>query len=291
MPNTCTETEYETGLPNTSTNTGCTASKSEVPTMVTIATMAPALLVCLLLVRPNSVGAHVNNVGLSGLFAIATSDTHVRSADRLAVSIVATGNGSQWNASTGYWMGMFAEGASLEPAPSWIRNYCPPGGCAGTTPPYTATAPIKYWSIYPKAPGDAPGIWTFDVVVLNYRARVFFALFEDVLEPRLLARTGPVAVDRALCEPTGVHLARTNVSGQCRATWQSAEPTGAVRWRRQADTTWHIGASTPSTYTADALCGFPANVTFGFFDPGVIHTAVFECSSITGPVASQSQAL
>jgi hypothetical protein len=61
-----------------------------------------------------------------------------------------------------YWMGMFADGANLSASPAKYHAYCGgQGGCAPTTPPYTMTAPIKYWGISP-APNTTCK-WTFNV--------------------------------------------------------------------------------------------------------------------------------
>jgi hypothetical protein len=41
----------------------------------------------------------------------------------------------------------------------------------------------------------------------------------------------------------------------------------------------HSVASTSMTYTADMMCGVPAN-SFGFLDPGHLHTAVIPSSHV-----------
>ena len=81
-----------------------------------------------------------------------------------------------------------------------------------------------------------------------------------------------------LCEPTAIHVARTAVPSQYRVTWQSGEPAGTLRWRPaaapEADAV-DVRANA-STYARSDVCGVPANVSIGWFDPGWIHTAVFD---------------
>lgn len=178
-----------------------------------------------------------------------------------------------------HWLGMFLQGSNISVIERY-RNYCYPGGCSPTTPPWTATAPIKFWNL-----NDGKLLSEFRVHVINYRAPVFFAVFESTDQPRLVARTPPFAFARMRCEPTGVHLARTSSPGQLRVTWQSGEPAGSLRWRQRplasaphGDDGWRDVAATSSTYTIDKLCGLPANMSIGWHDPGVIHTASIDAT-------------
>ena len=81
-----------------------------------------------------------------------------------------------------------------------------------------------------------------------------------------------------LCEPTAIHLARTATPSQYRVTWQSGEPSGTLRWRPAAapDGDAVDVRANVSTYARSDVCGVPANVSIGWFDPGWIHTAVFD---------------
>ena len=65
---------------------------------------------------------------------------------------------------------------------------------------------------------------------------------------------------------------------QYRITWQSGEPAGTLRWRRQGALTSQSVVASTSSYSKDMLCGIPANMSIGWFDPGFIHTAVFNLS-------------
>lgn len=100
------------------------------------------------------------------------------------------------------------------------------------------------------------------------------------------AVTKPVSIHRGSCEPTAIHLARTDVPGQYRVIWQSAVKEGVLRWKLPTTTTttppspppwvaagaaaaaaasaaaeWQFVASTKTTYTQDKLCGQPVSVS------------------------------
>ena len=83
------------------------------------------------------------------------------------------------------------------------------------------------------------------------------------------------------------------VAGQLRVTWQSGEPAGSLRWRQRRLATvppgdgWRDVAATSSTYTIDKLCGLPANMSIGWHDPGMIHTASMSIDATAGTSGRQ----
>ena len=176
-----------------------------------------------------------------------------------------------------YWFGMFASDANLS-AINDYHNYCPPGGCAPTTPPWVATAPIKFWHLPRYCPGFSR---SYEVFVVNYRKPIIFAVFAHFTTPKLVYKSAPITFARLACEPTAVHLSRTAVPGQYRVTWQSGEPAATLRWRRRDDATWGSQVAITTTYTPDTVCGVPANMSIGWFDPGYIHTGVFNLTDLS----------
>eukprot|EP01049_Picozoa_sp_SAG25_P008261 SAG25_NODE_729_length_5691_cov_223.244234_11_plen_418_part_00 len=206
-------------------------------------------------------------VGAAGYSLSVSPATQLRNSGTalsVAVSSPTPNNGS-------HWLGMFLSDANVTAIEKY-RGYCPPGGCAPTTPPWTTTAPLKFWVL-----ADAKTLSVFRVHVINYRKPVFFAVFASTEQPKIVTRSLPLSFARMKCEPTGVHLSRTSAPGQLRATWQSGEPSGAsLRWRRAGDEGWAQVPATSSTYTRGQLCGIPANMSIGYHDAGFIHTAIFD---------------
>lgn len=177
----------------------------------------------------------------------------------------------------GYWLGMFTSDANLS-AINDYHNYCPPGGCAPTTPPWVATAPIKFWRLPRYCPEFSR---SFEVFVVNYRKPIIFAVFAHFTTPKLVYKSTPMTFARMSCEPTAMHLSRTSVPGQYRVTWQSGESTATLRWRRLDDIKWNSQVAMTTTYTKDNMCGVPANMSIGWFDPGYIHTGVFNLTDLS----------
>ena len=214
---------------------------------------------------------------LSGDFTVSVSATELRGSGSVlgvSVSSPTPNDGS-------HWLGMFLQGSNYTAIGERFRNFCPPGGCAQTTPPWTATAPLKYWTL-----NNAKLQSSFSVHVVNYRKPVVFSVFASAIEPRLVTSSPPVSFARMRCEPTGVHLARSRVPGQLRVTWQSGERDASLRWRRRAPeqgASWETVPATSSTYRAAQMCGLPANMSIGWHDPGWIHTAVFGTAGESSP--------
>lgn len=215
-------------------------------------------------------------------YTISVSTLVLRSSgDPLAVAVTGPANGS-------HWLGMFLLGSNLT-AIARYHDYCPPGGCAETTPPFTATAPIKYWGL-----SNGKNLSTFSVFTINYRKPCFFAVFAGTELPRLVATSQHATFSRLSCEPTGVHLARTQTPGELRVTWQSGESNeSSLRWRPAAgavggggERAWQVVRAESSTYARDKLCGLPANMSIGWHDPGWIHTATFRGGDIEYAVGS-----
>ena len=67
-----------------------------------------------------------------------------------------------------------------------FHNYCPPGGCASTTPPWVATAPIKFWSL---SPASCERTYTFEVMAVNYRKPLVFAVFAGLQAPQVVQKS------------------------------------------------------------------------------------------------------
>ena len=220
-----------------------------------------------------------------GGYAVSVSTTLLRgSGSTLGVSVA----GPRQNGT--HFLGMFRADANLSALDLRYRGYCPPGGCAETTPPWTTTAPIKFWSL-----NSEKTLSSFSVHVVNYRVPLHFVVCDNALQEKCVG-SAMVTFERMQCEPTGVHLARTATAGELRATWQSGEPAAAMRWRPAEETEWRIVTATTSTYTKEQMCGLPANMSIGWSDPGFIHTAVFDPGSAAaeyavGSVACASDAL
>ena len=86
-----------------------------------------------------------------------------------------------------YWFGMFTSDANLS-AIAEYHNYCPPGGCAPTTPPWVATSPIKFWKLPRYCPGFSK---SYEVFLVNYRKPVVFAVFAHFTTPKLVYKSAP----------------------------------------------------------------------------------------------------
>ena len=168
-----------------------------------------------------------------------------------------------------HFLGMFVQDANLSALDPKYRNFCPPGGCAETTPPWTTTAPIKFWSL-----NNGKTLSSFSVHVVNYRVPLHFVVCDFALLEQCVG-SPVVSFERMVCEPTGVHLAHTATAGELRTTWQSGEPTAALRWRTFGEDEWQVINATSSTYGQTEMCGVPANMSIGWADPGFIHSAVF----------------
>lgn len=124
--------------------------------------------------------------GGGSTFTTTFSSSQLRSSgSTLAVSVTAACGGAVANGSA-YWLGMFTSDANLTADPNF-RDYCPPGGCAPTTPPWTSTAPIKFWGL-PSTRGCG---WTESVVVVvvNYRKPLIFAIFSSFEAPQLVYKS------------------------------------------------------------------------------------------------------
>lgn len=225
-------------------------------------------------------------------FEVSVSSTLLRGSGA-TVGVAVSGpvqNGS-------HFLGMFAQNANLSAVDSKYRNFCPPGGCSETSPPWTATAPIKFWNL-----NNGKTVSSFSVHVVNYRIPLHFVVCDVALREKCVG-SPMVTFERMLCEPTGLHVAHTATEGELRATWQSGEPAAALRWRTFRMDEWQVINATSSTYTRTDMCGIPANMSIGWSDPGFIHSAVFntrgeateyaagslECASDDlGPLWSQS---
>ena len=125
--------------------------------------------------------------GGGSTFTTTFSSSQLRSSgSTLAVSVTAACGGAVPANGSAYWLGMFTSDANLTADPNF-RDYCPPGGCAPTTPPWTSTAPIKFWGL-PSTRGCG---WTESVavVVVNYRKPLIFAIFSSFEAPQLVYKS------------------------------------------------------------------------------------------------------
>lgn len=106
------------------------------------------------------------------------------------------------------------------------------------------------------------------------------------LQARYLAAgaSSPAAVSAPLeysepNEPLGVHLALTGTAGEMRVRWSTRDELAGggavVQYGASADKlTLQAASSSPSTYSADDMCGAPANLSECFIPPGYVQNAV-----------------
>lgn len=225
---------------------------------------ASLLLVLVLVLRPATTVA----------FTVSVDTTPVRSGSFVNVSFGAV----PFEYREECWVGL------VSPPSADVSAISPPAWPA--TPPFTATATVKYFYCNDDPNFILSGEGHREVQLINMREDVAFVLFTNgTYEPVARAKSAPVPFVDASA-PQHAHLSRSADHTEMVLTWSSADPgdgatvtygfgseaSEAVRRAGGTVPMPHTAAAKSLTYTAADMCGQPANAS-GWRDPGYIHTA------------------
>mmetsp|Transcript_26085 Transcript_26085/g.60171 ORF Transcript_26085/g.60171 Transcript_26085/m.60171 type:complete len:546 (+) Transcript_26085:16-1653(+) len=123
--------------------------------------------------------------------------------------------------------------------------------------------------------GDA-GSLSFAAV--NMRADLEFRLVDlgSEAKPIESIATSNVLTFASANEPTGAHLALTDDPSEMRVIWTTAESVDGsmVQWGEQSGVYPSSAVATFATFKIEDLCGYPANASRGWREPGVKNDAV-----------------
>jgi hypothetical protein len=228
---------------------------------------SPLLLLCALL--PLLAAAYPYTSTTPTLSANATM---LRSGDWVRVSF--TGIPVENRGANGTcWVGLF-------PVTDNVTYFDPPNLFPWSAP-WVAPAPVKFQfcnaTMDVKFPTTGDGY--IDVVVYNLRQNLMLWMFLDGLNATKSSATpvaGPILAMRRQEEPMQARLARTSDASEMLLTWTSKnakDMTAAVKYGINPDSLDSIIVAETHSYTADSLCGSPAN-SIGWWNPGTFYTVV-----------------
>jgi hypothetical protein len=186
------------------------------------------------------------------------------------------------------WVRVSYSGLAPNDATAWIGVYSPANNVTVVasapitnvtvaTPPWTTPAPIKFVTLAGTPGFNAPaGSGYYDFSLVNSYETVSFWLFTGgYVTPTPLTSSAQVSFSDATVPLRG-HIARTADPTEMRVTWNSptADDNPSVKWGTTPGGPYtNVAAASSTTYTADDLCGEPAN-SVGWFPPHFWHTAV-----------------
>lgn len=162
------------------------------------------------------------------------------------------------------------EGVQKPSKDDWIGVYSPSDVDVKTT------SPVKYKWATKASDYLSTGNGTLEFRLLNMRADYAFVLFTNgTAHPIAIGKSNAVGFQNYYY-PEHARLSLTGNPNQMKLTWVSKEvKTPKVEYGTRSGVYTHTAIPKSFTYTASDLCGPPAT-TFGWREPGIIHTAVLE---------------
>jgi len=166
------------------------------------------------------------------------------------------------------WVELHFEGIEAPKHDDWVGVYSPANVDIKTT------APVKFKYASASADYIKHGRGSLKFKLINMRDNYRFVFFRDGTKHPVAVAKSNVVGFLNYDAPLHGRLALTGKPNEMRVTWVSKHTSNPqVQWGVRSGVYTSSASATSYSYTAEDLCGKPAN-SFGWRDPGIIHTAV-----------------